>query len=177
MKAVIAMCLTEMISARFGKNKLKIILDEANIPSTERNFLPTFDTPDKNIMAIYTATCKVMDLSANIVGDLFGDYWCKNYIKNLYEAYFKSATGAKDFLLKMKRIHNVVTEKIPNAKPPDFDYVDEMPDKLIMKYYSDRNLQPIWLGCIKGVGLIYNETVDIVRLDDNTVEITFKKEE
>jgi hypothetical protein len=42
-----------------------------------------------------------------------------------------------------------------------------------MKYQSDRNLQAIWLGCIKGVGLIFNEKLDIDIIDDNTVGITF----
>jgi hypothetical protein len=43
----------------------------------------------------------------------------------------------------MKRIHGAVTQKMPNAKPPNFDYTDDTPDHLIMKYQSDRNLQAI----------------------------------
>ena len=150
MKSVIAMCLTEMISNKFGENTLKQIFDDANIPSTDRTFLPTMDTPDANMLAIVKSTCSILNISIEQVGELFGEYWCKHYITNLYEAYYKSSAGAKEFLLKMKRIHTAVTQKFPNSHPPVFEYIDEGPDKLIMKYRSERNLQPIWLGCYKG---------------------------
>ena len=175
MKSVIAICLTDMISQKFGVNKLKLIFDDAEIPQTEREFLPTSDTPDVSMLAIIKSTCNVLGLSLDEVGNLFGEHWCKEYVKNLYEAYYKSANCAKEFLLKMDRIHTSVTQRIPNAKPPSFEYVDEAPDKLIMKYNSDRNLQPIWLGVTRGVGLIYNEKLDIKHIDDSTVEITFSK--
>ena len=173
MKSVITMCLAEMISKKFGTDKLNLILNEAQILPADRNFLPTSDTPDELIFTIFKIACRNLGLSAEQLGELFGEYWCKEYIINLYEAYYKSAIGAKNFLLKMKRIHTAVTQKMPNAHPPDFEYIDEAPDKLIMKYHSVRNLQPIWLGCIRGVGIIYNEKLDIKIIDDNTVEITF----
>ena len=173
MKAVIGMCLTELISSKFGKNKLKLILEEAKLPDLEKNLLPTLDIPDEQILSVVTTTCKIMKISLDELGDMFGEYWCRNYITGIYSAYYKDAKNAKDFLLKMKRIHTAVTNRIPNAKPPDFDYVDETPGRLIMKYYSDRNLQPIWLGCIRGIGLIFNEKLNINIIDNITVEIVF----
>ena len=173
MKSVIVMCLTEMLSKKFGANKLKLIFEDAKIPPADREFMPTMDTPDENVMAIISSTCNILNLSIDEIGDLFGEYWCKNYVTNLYEVYYKSAAGAKDFLMKMQRIHSAITQRIPNAQPPEFEYIDEAPDRLIMKYYSARNLQAIWLGVTKGVGFIYNEKLDIKIIDDNTIEIIF----
>jgi len=74
MKAVIIMCLTEMISTKFGVSRLNQIYEKANIPTTERQFFATMDTPDENVLAIFNSTCDCLDLSPTQVGELFGEY-------------------------------------------------------------------------------------------------------
>ena len=42
-----------------------------------------------------------------------------------------------------------------------------------MTYISSRNLEPIWIGLIKGVGKYFNEKINIENLSKNSVKITF----
>ena len=172
MKGVIPVCLKDMIKANFNENKLFEILEIAKIPKHTR-FLLTEDVPDEVVLAIINAACANLHLSLEQIAEMFGEYWCVVFAPKIYAPYFDNSIDAKSFLLTMKRIHERVKLNIPNATPPSFEYVDEAPNRLIMKYSSKRNLQAIWLGVIKGVGIAFKEKLDLTMLDENTVEIVF----
>ena len=176
MKGVISICLTEMIMAKFGDKKLMEILQMANLSKYTR-FLPIENVPDEDVLAIFNAACENLNLSLEKMAEMFGVYWCVIYAPKIYRPYFESAKDAKSFLLAMQRIHAKVTLVISNATPPAFEYIDEAPNRLIMKYISKRNLQTIWIGVIKGVGVAFNEKLDLKMLDENTVEIIFSPAE
>ena len=174
MKGVIPICLMEMIMVKFGENKLNYVLKAAKI--YDRNylhFLPTEDVPDADVLNVISASCSTLNFSLEQLANEFGEYWCVTYAPKIYAPYFNNVTCAKDFLMKMQKIHERVTRTIPNASPPSFEYISNAPSHLIMKYSSNRNLQPLWIGLIKGVGIAFNEKLDIKLLDANTVEIIF----
>ena len=174
MKGIIPICLMEMVITKFGDDKLDHILNQANIYNKNYlQFLPIEDVPDTDVLNIFNATAVVLNVPLKQVADEFGEYFCVTYAKKIYAPYFDNVKGAKDFLMKMENIHDRVTRSMLNASPPHFEYIDKAPDRLLMKYFSPRNLQPIWLGCIKGVGIAFNEKLDINVIDDNTVEIVF----
>ena len=174
MKGIIPICLMEMVMAKFGEDNLLPILKEAQIYNKNYlQFLPIEDVPDADVLNMFNATCSVLDISLEQAAEDFGEFFCVTYAPKIYAPYFKNVTRAKDFLLKMQNIHERVTRTILNANPPKFEYIDEAPNHLIMKYFSNRNLQPIWIGLIKGVGIAFNEKLDIKFVDNNTVEIIF----
>lgn len=171
MKGVIADCLTEMIQTKFGADRLDAVFSAANLP--KQRFLATENIPDNDVLKLFSATCSVLKVSEEKAAEAFGEYWCVSYAPRIYKGYFAGAKGAKQFLMNMKRVHEIVTQSIPDARPPVFDFVDSAPNKLTMKYSSARNLQAIWLGCVKGVGVAFREKLAIRSLDRNSVEITF----
>lgn len=177
MKGIILGCITEMIIEKFGESKLSLILKASQFEHKYKTFLPVEDVPDAEIMTIISVACKELGMTIDELGDAFGEYWCLTYGQRIYAPYFKNATDAKEFLMQVKSIHNRVTRTINNAKPPHFDYIDVSPNRLIMKYSSHRNLQAIWLGCIKGVGLVFKEKLELNIIDANTVEIIFHSKE
>ncbi len=172
MKGAIAQCLTEMIEKKFGADRLAAVLSAAQIPANKK-FLPTEDTPDADVMRLLGSACKTLGVSRETAAEAFGEYWCVTYAPRLYKAYYRNVPTAKQFLMKMKMIHEEVTRSIPNAKPPVFDFEDTAPNKLTMKYSSPRHLEDIWIGCIKGVGVAFKEKLLIRKLNPSAVEITF----
>jgi hypothetical protein len=171
MKGVIPQCLTEMVEKKFGGDRLEAVLKEARMPG--RRFLAVEDTPDAEVMLLIQSACKVLSISSEAAAEAFGEYWCVDFAPRIYKAYYRNITGAKQFLMMMKKIHEQVTQNIPNAKPPVFDFQDTAPNKLVMKYSSPRHLESIWRGCIKGTGLAFKEKLSMVNLGPSAVEITF----
>jgi len=171
MKGVIADCLTELIQTKFGAAQLDAVFSSAKVP--KQRFLATENIPDQEVLKLFGAACSVLRISEEKAAEAFGEYWCVTYAPRIYKGYFVGAKGAKQFLMGMKRIHETVTQSIPDAHPPVFDFVDTAPNKLTMSYSSQRNLQPIWLGCVKGVGVAFKEKLSIKQKDRNSIEITF----
>jgi hypothetical protein len=176
MKGVIAICLGEFVAKRFGKEKWSNILETAGLPGTT-SFLPSQDVDDAAVLKVIRATCSVLSLSPTAAADAFGEYWCCEYAPRIYGAYYgkNSIRSAKDFLLRMQDVHAMVTRNIANAKPPQFQFEQPAPNKLIMKYISERGLGDIFAGLVKGVGRYFKEDLRIRRIGANAVEVTFAR--
>jgi hypothetical protein len=149
-------------------------LEAAGLSKTT-NFLPSQDVDDAAVLKVIRATCSVLSLSPVAAADAFGEYWCCEYAPRIYGAYYGSARNAKDFLLRMQDVHNMVTRNIANAKPPKFQFEQLAPNKLVMKYISHRGLGDIFAGLVKGVGRYFHEELQIRRIGPDTVEITFAR--
>jgi hypothetical protein len=171
MKGVIADCLTKMIAAKHGVSRLSEVFAAAQMK--QQLFLPTENVPDADVMKLLGAACRTLAISETQAAEAFGEYWCVTYAPSMYSIYFGGASNAKQFLLQMKRVHEIVTRSIPNARPPVFEFLDTAPNKLTMRYSSPRNLQQIWRGCVKGVGTAFKEKLAIRIIDTNSLEITF----
>ena len=142
MKGVIAICLGEFVAKRFGKEEWSEILVAAGL-SKKASFLRGQDVDDAAVLKVIRATSSVLSLSPMAAADAFGEYWCCEYAPRIYGVYYGSGRSAKDFLLRMQDVHNMVTRNIANAKPPAFQFEQPAPNKLIMKYISYRGLGDI----------------------------------
>lgn len=172
MKGVIPLSLGEMVVKNFGPDKWTAILRDAGLPANT-SFMATDNTDDAQVSNLIKSSCKVLNLSLTQAAEAFGEYWCTDFAPRIYKPYYRGAKGAKDFLMKMKGIHEQVTATIPNAKPPVFNFEDPGPNKLIMTYASPRHLEEIWVGLVKGVGKHFKEKLSIRRMSAAKIEITF----
>ena len=135
--------------------------------------LPISDIDDQVVMNVIKSTCDVLNLSLEQVADAFGDYWVNVYTQKIYRVHYLDCNTSKDFLLKMDYVHVMVTNNIPNARPPRFEYEWKDQKTLIMKYKSHRNLIDFLVGLIKGVGKFYKEDLKVTKLTNDKVEIVF----
>ncbi len=172
MKGVIASCLKELVVNKFGKNKWESALATAGFEKNT-SFLPTQDVDDASVLKIVESVCKVLNISLPQAADAFGEYWVCTYAPQIYLPYYKTATSAKEFLLKMDEVHRLTTESIPNAQPPRFEYTWTDDKTLIMKYKSKRNLIDFLVGLIKGVGKYFKENLQVSKLGDDSVRVVF----
>ena len=173
MKGVIALCTKELIVKSFGEDKWKKILSDAGL-ETEPLILPISNVDDSIIMNIVKSGCKILNLTLEQFADAFGDYWINVYSQRMYKTFYSQSKNAKEFLLNMDNVHKLMTKNMEGATPPHFEYETPSDNVLIMKYFSKRGLIDFVVGLVKGVAKYYKEDVNVKKLDNQRVEITFK---
>jgi len=174
MKGVIIKCLGDLVKEKYGKDKWERALEEAGL-GKNTIFLATEDVEDSTALRIIDSVCKVLNISFVQAADAFGDYWVNVFAPRVYAPYYIGVNSAKEFLLKLDKIHVNTTETLKNVNPPRFEYEWKDTKTLIMKYKSKRGLIDFMVGLIKGVGKHYNESLRIVKLEPDKVMIVFPK--
>ncbi len=174
MKGVIVKCLSNLVKEKFGEDKWERVLEMSGLP-TNMTFVSTQDIDDSEVLKVVGNVCSVLNITLQQAADAFGDYWVNEFAPKIYSPYYVGVNSAKDFLLKMDRVHESSTKRIPNARPPRFEYEWENDNTLIMKYKSHRNLIDFLVGLIKGVGKYFNENLTVTKIDDKSVRIVFPK--
>jgi hypothetical protein len=175
MKGTITTCLAEMVETKFGTPTWTKILDLAQIDTRMRSQLKfaTADIPDFQVVALFDATAGVLGLTAEQAADAFGEYWCCHYAQKTYRAVVARWKNARDTILSLDELHVRMTQTIPNARPPRFEYkwLDE--NTLEVTYKSHRNLLGIYMGLARGVGKLLGEPLKVFALDWDRVRIEF----
>ena len=174
MKGVIIDCFSKMITSKMGEEKwIEILLDAGFTKFTV--FPPYSDVPEEYFDRILKTIQKSLGKSENEVADDFGEYWMTVYAPQTYPQFFNEAKCSKDFILMMDFVHRKVTEDIPYSKPPHFEYkfVDE--NTIQIYYYSSRHLISFLEGLIKGTTKYFNEEIEIEKISENCLQLTFSK--
>jgi hypothetical protein len=172
MKGVIASCLAELVKSKFGEHKWREILQQ----SGENPYMVIrvmSDIDDQTIFKLFENTCKVLDLSKEQAHDAFGDYWVNTFAPRMYGLYYERFKNAKEFIMGMDNIHDIVTRNMPNAHPPRFiiEEVDE--NTIIVNYQSTRNMIDFYIGLVKGIGTYFHTQIYIKKLSEKRVELIF----
>lgn len=118
------------------------------------------------------SVCKVLNISLTQAADAFGDYWVNEYAVKIYKSYY-SPKSAREFILNMDKVHQMITQNMANAHPPRFDYEWDDDKTLVMTYKSRRNLIDFLVGLLKGIGNHYNEKLQVTKLGEDKVKIVF----
>ena len=96
-----------------------------------------------------------------------------DYAPQTYKAVVARWKTARETILSLDALHVLMTQTVPNARPPRFDYewLDE--NTLEVTYKSHRNLLGIYKGLARGVGKYLDEPVKVFALDWDRVRIEF----
>ncbi len=172
MKGVIVNCIEEVLEKKYNKQKLEKIKEKAGVKSGTI-FLAGQNVEDKIVMELIQAACSELSLSLQDFGILFGDYWVNHFSQRIYSQYYNSHKTAKDFLLQMNDLHKTITNNMPGATPPQFQYEHISEKKIGITYKSHRNLIDLFIGLIYGVGNYYKEKLKVEKLTDSYVTVEF----
>lgn len=122
-------------------------------------------------------------LSANTLGielsqlfDEFGEYWCVEYSPKVYGVFYRGMHSTRDAVTKLDRVHETVTNHIPNANPPRFIYNWKAPNVLELIYQSDRNLIDLFISLVKGLNKKFGDFTEIEKISEQVVLLTFHQE-
>lgn len=172
MKGAIARCLSDLVQEKFGRDKWEKVLETSGL-SPNTIFAVTADIPDDAVMKVVQNTCTVLGITPIQAADAFGEYWVNTYAPKIYKSYYAGKTSARDMLLNMDNVHKAVTQSIPNAHPPRFEYEWTNDKTLVMHYKSNRGLIDFLVGLIKGVGKYFKEDLRVRKLGPDKVEVIF----
>lgn len=174
MKGVILDCLCELIIENFGKDNWDKIMTASGFDPKMR--IPLADNvKDEVILKVVGKTCEVLGITLPRAADAFGDYWVNVYAPKIYSAFYLRPNNAAEFLLNMDRVHVMMTNTIPDAKPPRFKYEWEDEQTLVMTYLSERKLMDFFAGLARGVIKYFKETAVVTKIADNKIRIRFEK--
>ena len=175
MKIQIIACLTEMVKEKFGEDKWQEILQLSGMDTNDKylQFVNGLDILDSKVMEIIRHTCAVLRITLEQAADAFGEYWVTSYAPRVYKSYYGKYSTAREFIMSMDLIHEQVTTNIENAHPPRFD-IEELDEKRISVHYkSTRKMIDFYIGLAKGVGKYFNTPLNVKKISDEYVEITF----
>ncbi|MCP4543210.1 MAG: hypothetical protein GY832_39355 [Chloroflexi bacterium] len=172
MQGTIVKCLAEMVTEKFGRRKWDEVLERTGLRK-DHIFLTTEDVDDQVVLKMVDSVFKILEISLVRAADAFGDYWINVYAPKIYHAYFSASQSAKEFLLRMNSVHQAMTQILPNARPPEFDYEWQDEKRLIIKYHSHRGLIDFVVGLAKGVGKYYKEDLTVIKRGVDQVQIIF----
>lgn len=159
MKGIINKGIEELVEKKFGAETWQKV--KALAGCKEPFFAISLDYPDKSTLALVKAVSEVSGLPMETVMIEYGKFIVPNTLKENYSTYFELAgTSAKEFLLNMDRVHEHVTKVMEKVSPPRFEY-EEIDGKLQMKYHSKRNLCAVLHGLILGVGILFDQELQV----------------
>jgi hypothetical protein len=147
MKGTIVVCLEQLVTTKFGIEKWKEALRRAGMPES-RTFTMLCDVDDTDAMRIMRSLSQVVSLSMEQTMDAFGEYWSTVYAPNVYGAYFSGAKTARELLLQLDHIHEVMTKSSHSTRPPRFRYEWKEENLLVMHYQSPRGLVALMPGAV-----------------------------
>ena len=171
MKGTILKCLQEMVESRFGKPEWQEILKDAGFKGPQL-FSLSADIDEGKAVGLFASAARVLEISAEQAADAFGDHWVNEYAPRVYQTIYARHKSARDFLLAMDAVHVMVTDSVPNARPPRFDF-EEQGKTLLVTYKSKRGLIDLYIGLVRGVGKRFNTPLEIQKLSARQVKITF----
>jgi len=170
-KGTIPQAAEKFVREKFGDATWDEVCVEAGL-RRDSYFMPAADIDDRTVIRVVEAIGTVLRLRPQQVADAFGEYFVCDYASELYPAYFRGVTNARELLLKVDTIHSLVTRSVPNARPPRFAYSWSDENTLVIDYRSPRQLHAIFLGLIKGAGAHYGEEL-AVRAAGSRVTVRF----
>lgn len=172
MKGVIVQCLRELVREEIGAETWTKVMRACG-QNPERMLLAAEDFDDALVLDLVKATCEATGLSLGQAADAFGRRWMCHYAPRVYPMILDKHQGARELLLGMDDVHVKTTERMPNARPPRFDYEWTDERTLIMRYRSERSLIDFMVGLVRGVGERFDEALKVRKLSDDEVEVRF----
>ncbi len=172
MKGTILKCLQEMVESRFGKAEWQEILGDAGFKGPQL-FSLSADVDEGKALALFASAARVLEISPEQAADAFGDHWVNEYAPRVYQTIYGRYKSAREFILAMDEVHVMVTDSVPNARPPRFDFEKQGEKTLLVTYRSKRGLIDLYIGLARGVGKRFGTLLEIQKLSPRQVKITF----
>ena len=158
MKGIIFNALERFIVEQAGRAAYEDVVDQVAPPSGGAYIGPG-NYPDAELMGIFTTTVRKLGADPDVILRAFGRFLFGRLMEAV-PAMILSHESPKSFLLTLDKVIHVEVRKLyPGANPPSFASEDLGPQRLRLRYRSQRQLPYLALGLIEGAADQYGETV------------------
>ena len=161
--------LKDMICEKFGEEKWQEVLNASGVP--EDSFLTMRSYDDEITYALAGAASDVLGAPVDACLEMFGKYWVLETAAKSYGTLLDAAgEDMVVFLGNLNALHDRITSTFLNYVPPEF-FVEEKDNGYEIHYMSKRKgLTPFVVGLLKGLGIRFGQTVNILDQRDLDVE-------
>ncbi|WP_123054846.1 heme NO-binding domain-containing protein [Clostridium sp. JN-1] len=144
--------------------------------STDKIFSPTESIEDSKVNQVINHIAKHNNVDVKDLWRKIGADNIKTF-HNDFPSFFKHE-NLYSFFSSMFNIHNIVTKKIPGAKPPLIKVTPVSGKEAIFEYKSKRGMFDYLMGLIEGSSKFFNEKVKVDELDrsDDYIKLKMKFE-
>lgn len=158
MKGVIFNLAEQVVSDGFGADAWDDILDAAGL---EGAYTSLGSYPDSDLEALVTASAARLGVAPDVVVRTIGE-GAMPILAQRYPEFFAPHTSTRSFLLTLNDIiHPEVRKLYPGADVPEFGFVVQDEDVLLLQYRSRRRLCALAEGFITGGARYYGESVTL----------------
>lgn len=161
MYGMINQAIEKLVCDEHGAATWNTICREARIE--DRDFVSLQHYPDEVTFRLVGAASTVLGVPAEKVLEVFGESWT-DYAKETAFAGLMKFAGRTfpEFVASLDQMHAKIKFSLPDLQPPSFRVTDMRDDSFRLHYYSSRQgLAPLVVGMMKGVGKIYDVSVDM----------------
>ncbi|MGB0684255.1 MAG: heme NO-binding domain-containing protein [Magnetovibrionaceae bacterium] len=160
----------EMVEGSFSPEMADKLLETEGL-STGGVYTAVGNYPHSDMAKMVVRLSEELDVPIPDLLQAFGTYLFGQFVKG-YPAFFEGVGSALDFLQGIEeRIHTEVRKLYPEAQLPGFTFERPAADHLILHYSSERHLQDLGLGLIKGCAQHFGEKIDVAITDSSTPEL------
>jgi len=161
MYGIINKAIEDLVIANFGEEKWEAVKEQSGI---DVDFFISNEPYDDDITyKLVGAVCKVTDLPASSVLQVFGEWWILKTGKEKYGGLMDAGGDSlREFLINLPAFHYRVMLIYPKLTPPKFK-VSNIEDRSIhVHYISKRNgLLEFVRGLLTGLGKMYNTPMEV----------------
>jgi predicted hydrocarbon binding protein len=158
MKGIIFNLLEDFLRENLGEERFEELIDSCSL-KTREPFVGPGSYPDEDLIAIVDRAVEVTGMAKADALRAFGRF-CIVRLARKYPPFFNKHDNAKAFLKTINALHSLEVRKLyADARPPEFVMEDSSPDRLIMRYMSERRLCPLVEGLIEGVAAHYGAPI------------------
>ncbi len=158
MKGIIFNLLEDFLKENLGEERFEELIDSCSL-RTREPFVGPGSYPDEDLLAIVDRTVEVTGMTRIEALRAFGKF-CIGSLARKYPFFFDRHHDAKSFLKTINGLHSIEVKKLyADARPPEFVVEDPSPDRLVMRYTSERKLCPLAEGLIEGVAEHYRSSI------------------
>jgi hypothetical protein len=124
-------------------------------------FSPTELYPDKKMVEMLHIAAENSKKSPEQLLELFGAFLVPDLMK-VYRAYIDPDWKSLDVLENAETtIHVAVRRSTAGAAPPILKVERSSPRDVVIEYVSSRNMPELGVGIIKGLGVFFNENLEV----------------
>lgn len=174
MKGTILVCLRDMLRDECGMTdtQWQDMLEAVGL-DRYRSILLASDVDDAHALGLFGEAQKRFYPSFLDIANAYGKYWSVIYAPKVYASVYSGVKNAREFILKMDKVHVMVTQTMENATPPRFTFEEVGSRELLVHYKSGRGLIHLYAGLARGIGTYFNEKLTVSVVNDEKVSIVF----
>lgn len=128
----------------------------------EESFISMQPYPDKMTYDLVGAASEILNVDAEQILELFGQYWIKFSMKGYGELLKLAGNTFPEFLKNLDNMHSNIAQSYTKLQPPSFICHEITENKIELIYISNRpGLMPFVKGLLIGLGDYFKITLEI----------------